>query len=349
MVKNKYKRHAHDWNDVWWKSCPLIPEELIQRLNPLLRQIRRVDEIVERVAVGKGRISDLVNLERILREPLTISEANRTSITLAQPTEVRYALSSLSDEIHLEVHALDGRYPCYLLCRISTGWDMPDTVVDELYVSSRNDFFLDERFTVLLRNGRSRTFLRLSPFRKKLKEWFAKTSAEPPDERTCDEVIEAIASLVLAAAWYEDQRLPFIVADIFELRNFRSALELVAFILGSDLYQVATGIRDGNECVIDFFKHVYENPPLATLLDRLNRYGPEKLAALEDNAQKGFTELNRAFSTFLSTTDMFRELEHIELYKVVLGCFGNLHAVASKEYWTPALERRMSRLSLKID
>ncbi|GAF77085.1 unnamed protein product, partial [marine sediment metagenome] len=309
MGRKKRRKKTYYWNNIWRKPSSLTHKELLEQLDPLLVQFKRVDEIVVKVAQGEGHVADLVDLERILKEPIQMPCSQGKPIILAQPTTVWSELSSLSRDLHLEIHSIKGQYPCYLLCRVSTGWDTPDTVLEQLYVSSQNDFFPDKRFTILLRNGRSRTFLYLSPFREKLKEHLAKAWTEIPDEDECDEILETIAKLVLAAAWYEDQRLPFFVADIFELKHFRSALELVAFVLGSDLYQVASEIQDGNKIVIDFFNHIYENLPLARLLEWLNCHGAGNSSDLESAARKDFAELNRAFSTFLSSTDMLCDLE----------------------------------------
>lgn len=345
MGKKKRKKRARTWGYAWWEKPALSREELLGRVEPLLAQIRRADEIVARIVRGEGRVADLVGLGEVLKEPFALSGSGETRLMLAQPADVRSALNSLSQELHLEVHAVDGQYPCYLVCRISTDWDAPDTILEELHVSgARNDFFPDRRFTILLRGGRSRTFLRLSPFREKLRQRLAETWGEPPDEKACDDVVEAVATLVLAAAWYEDQRLPFHVADVFGLKQFRTALELVGFVLGSDLYQVATAIRDGNEDVVEFFDHVYENRPLASLLERLNRRGVESLSGLENAAREVFVELNQAFSAFLSTTDALGGLERIELYKTVLGCFSNLREVADRDQWTPVLEESVRTL-----
>ncbi len=259
-------------------------------------------------------------------------------MALVRPGDVRNALQDLSRELHLEIHAMSDRFPCYLLCRVSTDWDAPDAVVDELYVSSRNDFFPDERFVVLMRAGRSRTFLRLSVFRDKLREHLAVCSANEVDEQECDEILEATAKLVFGAAWYEDQRLPFHVADVFGLEKFRAALELVAFILGSDLYKVTTAIRDGEDLVTDFFEHVYENRPLAEVMRQLHLGGTCDISKLEEEATAAFVKLNRVFSSFLSTTETLCDLEGLELYKIVLGCFYNLRQVADRDMWTPALE-----------
>ena len=42
-----------------------------------------------------------------------------------------------------------------------------------------------------------------------------------------------------------------------------------------------------------------------------------------------------AFSTFLSSTNMLRDLEELELYKTILGSFNNLREISSLQYWTP--------------
>ena len=121
-------------------------------------------------------------------------------------------------------------------------------------------------------------------------------------------------------------------------------MELVGFVLGSDLYQIASGIKNDNEDVIGFFDFVYENKPLAHLLDKLNRGDTENLTELEDAARAGFVDLNQAFSTFLSTNDALRDLERLELYKIVLGCFSNLPEIVGKDYWNKELKQAIQAI-----
>lgn len=339
------RRHRWARGNTWWTAPPPSHKELLQRLAPLLTQIRRVDGIVAKISKGEGRVADLVDLEQVLEEPFSVAGTKQKSVQLSQPSDLRIALSTLSQELHLEVHAMDGKYPCYLLCRVTTDWDAPDTVLEDLHISSvANDFFPDERFTVLLRHGRSRVFLRLSPYREKLRKHLADTSLKEPSDWECDDVLQSVATLVLAAAWYEDQRLPFYVADVFGLHQFRAALEQVGFVLGSQLYQVTTALQDEGETTINFFDHVYENQHLARLIERLACHGVEDPSRLETASREAFVALNQAFSVFLSTTDTLKDLERLELYKIVLGNFGRLHEIADRTHWTPVLDQAVQAI-----
>lgn len=341
QTRKRKPRRRDAWPNAWWSTPEVPPEELAMLLDPLITQLRRVDAISNRIASGEGRVADLVKLEKLLKEPFSLGQYPRKKARLNQPAELRTALSQISRELHLEIHATKRSFPSYLLCRVTTAWDTPDTVLDDLYVSDRqHDFFVwDDRFTILQRHGRSRVFIRLSPYRKKVRQHLAESSSEEPTDRDCDDVLESAATLVLGAAWYEDQGLPFHVADVFGLSEFRSALEQAAFILGSDLYQVATALQDDGETIVNFFEHVYDNRHLAHLVKRLALRGVRDLSRLESTAREAFVELNAAFSTFLSTTDAIRDLERLELYKIVLGNFGRLHDVAGCDYWTSNLER----------
>jgi len=342
MSRHRRRRTADNWKD-WWEEQPPTRDVLLERLSPLVSHMQHVDDITTRIQRGNGCVRDLVDLEKTLTEQFSIPGLNHKPVCLVQPVELRSALSYLSRGLHLEVHAVD-QYPCYLLCRISTNWGSPDTVLDELYVSTQHDFFPDGRFTTLLRAGQSRTFLRLSSFRQKLLENLTREWGESPDEHECDEVLETVAKLVLASAWYEDQRLPFVVADIFNLKGFRSATELATFILGSDLCAVAASLQERGEDVISFFRQVYENVPLADVLEALGRRGAVNTMNVETAARQAFASLNEAFSAFVSRTNQLRDLECLELYKVLLGCFGNLPAVAGKEYWTRDLEASIQQI-----
>lgn len=115
-------------------------------------------------------------------------------------------------------------------------------------------------------------------------------------------------------------------------------------MLGSDLYQIASGIRDEHEDVIEFFNHIYENTPLTQLLKQQSHRDIENLAGFEAGARDAFLELNQAFSAFLSTTGALRDLDHLELYKIVLGGFGNLHEIAGRKNWTASLEQAVQAI-----
>jgi hypothetical protein len=334
MSRKKRRKKAQSWDYGWWEELRPSREEVLHRVEPLVSQIRRVDAVVDKIARGKARVAELVDLEQILREPISMAGSGQPPVSLSQPVGVRSALSSIARELHLEVQAVEGQYPCYLLCRISDSWDSPDTVLEELHLSTvRNELFVDRRFLVLMRNGRSRTFLRMSSFRTALRRHTAETGGEAADDEACDDILEAVARLVLDAAWYEDQRLPFAVADVFQLGSLRSALEVVGFILGSDLYHVAAYLQD-DEDITGFVEHVHKNRPLASLLRQLQHRGAENLTNLETEARQAFIKLNQAFSAFMSEREILRDLEHLELYKIVLGSFGNLREIAHRKHWT---------------
>ena len=318
-------------------------------LKPLMSHISEVDSVVENIRCGNGCVRDLQKLEKALQHPFLIPGRNSIQVALVRPRDVRFALQDFSQELHLEVHAMPDRFPCYLLCRVSTDWDAPDTVIDELHASSRNDFFPDERFVVLMRGGRSRTFLRLSSYRDRLREHLAGCAGDEADEQKCDEILQSAAKLVLGAAWYEDQRLPFHVSDIFGLERFRAALELLAFVLGSDLYKITTALRDGEDKVIEFFDQVYDNRPLAKVLRRLHVGEALDISEVEQKATIEFVRLNKVFSSFLSTTEAVRDLEGIELYKIVLGWYYNLEEVADRKSWMPALEEAVHMVEAQAE
>jgi len=318
-------------------------DDVLQGLQPLLVQIRRVEEVLERIRRGEGTVGDLGVLERRLCEPVVLKgTCSDRTVSLVQPQAVRGALQGMGRELHLEVHAMPDRYPCYLLCRLGADWDAPDTVVEELHVSPRNDFFPDERFVILSRRGRSRTFLRLSIFRDRLRRRLAGTVRYALED-TCDRVLESAAKLVFGSAWYEDQRLPFHVSSVFGLTRFRWAVELVGFALGTDLYGVSTALRDCQR-VLEFFENIYDNRPLARLLGQLARRRPSRLSRLEDAARRAFVRLNDCFAEFLGTTDALRGLGRCCLYQVVLAHFFDLAEVAPPAAWTPALEARIRRI-----
>lgn len=348
MARRKRQKRRSTWKYGWYNRPAPSGEVLIEQLQPLLSQVQKVDCITETIRRGEGCLGDLQALTQCLAESFSLPASDRKKVALIRPADIRNSLFDIKRDLHLETHALD-KFPSYLLCRIDTDWDTPDTIVEELYLSPRNDFFPDERFVVLMRTGRSRTFLRLSLFRDRLIEHLAACSEEDAGEEECDEILQAVAKLVIGAAWYEDQRLPFHVADVFGLGKFRAALELVAFILGSDLYKVSTYLRHSGDKVIEFFEQVYDNESLAKLLKQLHLIGKTDISRLEEIATKSFVRLNAAFADFLSTSGALCNLEDLELYRIVLGCFYNLREVADRDTWTPVLEEASGRVEVEAE
>lgn len=345
MSKKKRRKPSQLWSYGWWESPTISRQQLLEHLEPLLERLRRVDAIVLKILSGKGYVRDAVDLGTLLGEPFSIGDSTAKTLRLTDFAAVRTQLSSLSSDLHFEVHAVQGRYPSYFLCRVSTGWEEPDVILEDLYVSpTGTDYSGDRHFTILMRNGRSRTFLRLSTFREILIRWLTAECGKAPDCETCDDILETIATLVLAAAWYEDQQLPFHTADVFGLKQFRTALEMVGFVLGSDLYQVAARIREEPNHVIGFFTHVHPSPALATVLKKMEHATAAKLGELESRCRDMFVQLNQAFSAFLSTCGCLRNLEHLELYKIVLGCYAHLQEVASDKHWTTELQKAVQDL-----
>ena len=113
MSRKKRRKHAQAWDYAWWEEPKPNREELLRRVEPLVAQIRRVDEVVDKIAQGEGRVADLVGLEQILVQPIAVGGSSRQPVTLSQPAGVRSALSFIARELHLEVQAVDGQYPCY--------------------------------------------------------------------------------------------------------------------------------------------------------------------------------------------------------------------------------------------
>ena len=349
--RRRKKRRQKSWN-AWWTSSygsgnDLTRTELRQQLWPLTETFECIDAMAAQVRRGGAHVGDLQELQKILLQPITIRNRN---LALMDPAGIRNVLSDLCSDLHLEVHAMPDQFPCYLVCVISRHWDGPDIVLDELYLSPRNCFFPDSRFVMLSRNGRSRLFLRLSIFRDKVREYLQHHQDETSIDEESDDLLDEVGLLVLGAAWYEDQRLPFHVSDVFGLNNLRSAMELLGFILGSDLYKVKTALlEDDRVNVIDFFEHIYTNRPLAKLLKDMSEDKFINFTKLEERAKKAFTNLNAAFSDFLSTTDVLQDLQNFPLYKIILGLFFNLREVADRTFWRPKLKEAINFIEKNAD
>ena len=351
MGRRKKKKRKQNYWSQWWtfnyrERDEFTRSELLELLLPLMNTFKRVDTMAEQFRCGGAYVSDLQKIQEVLSQPI---EIQKRRFTLLAPHMARTALYHLCDDLHLEVHAMPDQFPCYFLCKISRHWDGPDIVLDELYLSPRNCFFPDSRFVMLSRNGRSLLFLRLSLFRDRVYEYIQASQEEIEADEECNEILNNVGLLVLGAAWYEDQRLPFHVSDVFGLDNFRSAMELVGFILGSDLYKVATALRDESKYVIDFFEHIYVNRPLAQLLRDISQSKFINFAKLEGKAKEVFLNLNIMFSNFLSTTDVLDDLERFPLYKIILGFFFNLREIADRSFWRPKFEEAIDLIESSAD
>lgn len=297
-----------------------------------------------RLVRGQGFGRDLAALGAALSQPFVLGTPGRSPHTLQQPVRLKDALRDISPQLHLEVQRVHGQYPCYLLARLSRDWDAPDTVLEELFVSSSHDFFEDERFVILMRGGRSRTFLRMAPFRRRVAEQLTDAEDGPDAGRACDEILDAVASLVFEAAWDQDEQLPFRVADVLGLRRFREALELLGFVLGSDLPRVATALREGGALAMQFFRRVYVHRPMSILLRIVRRGRGRSFVSLEERARDAFAELSRAYLALLNMKGALKGLEDLELYRIVLGFYGRLEHVAAADFRTAELDAALRRV-----
>jgi hypothetical protein len=103
-------------------------------------------------------------------------------VSLVKPAELRDALHWISTDLHLEIHQYKDLLPCYLLGRVRRHWSA-DHLLDEMYVSPRNDFFLDACFVTLKQGGHPQGALRLSGLRARTLRGSARTAADVTPKR----------------------------------------------------------------------------------------------------------------------------------------------------------------------
>lgn len=334
------------WGSNYWDEKSLTHNELADQLMPLTQSLQKVDDMAAKFRLGGARVGDLQELQRVLLNAVNIE---KKKFSLVNPESIRNVIYDMCDDLHLEIQEMPDQFPCYLLCIVSRRWDGPNIVLHELHLSPRNCFSPDRRFIMLFRSGRTRLFLRLSIFRDRLYEHLQGHEEQMDFDEECDDILDKVGALVLGAAWYEDQRLPFHVSDVFGLENFRSVMELLGFILGTDLYKVKTALREDADSTIDFFEHVYVNRPLARLLRSMSQPEFINFSELEKKAGEAYKKLNIAFSDFLATGNALDDLERFPLYKIVLGFFFNLNEVANKRFWKPNLEEAISAVESEAD
>jgi len=333
------------WDDTYWsRRRRRSKSELLALLAPLIRQLERVDGLTARFRSGAACVADLGRLNDLLAQEFTLLEDGRPrKVSLVKPPELRDALHWISTDLHLEIHQYKDLLPCYLLGRVRRHWSA-DHLLDEMYVSPRNDFFLDACFVTLKQGGHPQVALRLSGLRARTLALLGADGGGRDPEAVCDEVLEAVGNLVFNAAWYEDQRLALRVAEVFSLGHFRSTLELVAYTLGADLHRVAADLGTAPALTARFFDEVYENAYLSRVLAHLRARNVPDLSRLEDVARAEFERLNALFGVFLGTRKAIRDLERVRRHAGVLGFYFNLPEVASPAYWTPACRRAVARV-----
>ena len=115
-------------------------------------------------------------------------------------------------------------------------------------------------------SGHETHHLRVSPFRASLLKSLKSLAPEAADAEA-DRRLYRIGNLVLRAAWHDDQRLAMSAAQHFRLPAFQQAIELVYLCLSGDLSELRVAAAE--PAVTEFFRKVYPQPAIATLLDRL--------------------------------------------------------------------------------
>lgn len=304
----------------------LSEEEKGRALKPLIRQIERWDRRRIRLEQAGGDLADLEKMALILHQPFRIRTRYGTSeCRLSDPGGVRRDLLDLDPDLHLEVKQTATRMPVYYLCRRQRDfWSQYSLVVEDYYLSPGYPL-QDERFVKLMSGGHENCYLRLSPFRQPLRELLSATDSATA--RDPDRVLRQVGKHVFQAAWHDDQRFAFAVADQFGLHAFRQAIELLYLCLGSELCELRGGVR---EDVLIFFRHIYPQPVLHAFLQGLGHLDGGGLNAVARCAGDFYGVLLRAFGHFLGIELWWPPgSAALPLFKLMTANYGRLRALGS--------------------
>ena len=326
--------------------------DLHEAVDPLIRQIRAYDEYRQNFEKQGGAIKDLATLSIILSKEMCLEGCyGQTKVALTDPGAVRSALYDIDYGLHLQVRELRSGMPCYYLCRTKDIYfsDYNSLVIEDLYCSPGYPM-PDKRFVRLMKTGKEKSFLRLSPFRKIIEKTLQDNKNQDlSTERETDKILYNIGRYVLSPAWHEDQFPGIQAADHFELARIPRAIELLYLNLSGELCELRSRI---DSAMLDFFKNTYPQPAIFDFLKKLKDLNGAELNELPKEGLKNYVNLQKAFSHFLCIEIPWgKRKSKIPLNILLLGNFSRLDLVGkalnnSKEA-VPA-KKRLEKEAQKI-
>jgi len=272
---------------------------LHKAVDPLKRQIETYDEYRQKLEKHGGTIQDLPALSMILSREICLEGCyGETNVALTDPIKVRSALHDIDYDLHLQVRELPSGMPGYYLCRIKDVYfsDYNSLVIEDLYCSPGYPM-PDKRFVRLMKGGKEKSFLRLSPFREIIKEKIQnKKKKDRAIERETDKILFDLGRYVMGPAWHEDQFPGMQAADHFGLTWFPKVIELLYLDLSGELCELRSRIDTD---MLDFFKNTYPQPAIFDFLTKLMDLNGAELNELPKEGLKNYVRLQKAFSHFL--------------------------------------------------
>jgi len=214
--------------------------------------------------------------------------------------------------------------PVFYICRIRRDhWSEYSLIVEDLYMSPGYSI-VDDRFVKLMSAGHENYFLRLSQFRRQLQK-HNRTRKETGSQKI-DDFLYELGRYVLQAAWHEDQRLGFLVADLLRLPEFFQAVELLYLCLSAELCELRGAVNSNLRL---FFEKIYPQPAILAFLDILTDLEGDMLNTLPLHAIRLYSNLSIAFSKFLATeVSWSTQKSKTPLWKILYANFSRLETVA---------------------
>jgi hypothetical protein len=295
-------------------------EETVSRINPLVRHLVAVDTARLDLFQKSVSISKLLEYNDLLLKPVKIGGNLRGQEIKLPDQDVGRKMAHVGLwDIKLSVRKGRMDFPKYYLCEYRDYFGGNYGIVLTDFYRSQDYQFTDSRFARMVNYGHESNFIRMSSFRPDVNRLISKGNQEKTSE-----ILTKVGSYFLQGAWHEDQMAAWVVSGCFDLENFRQAIEMIYFILGSDFTETRNYFDDDVE---QFFTLVHPRKAFLNMLHTINRSTAEEMQELESVAREWYRTLNKAFSGLLRTEVSWGNIQRMPLYKIIYSNFYRLDKV----------------------
>ncbi|MBT3933433.1 MAG: hypothetical protein HOF35_04160 [Bacteroidetes bacterium] len=286
MQEYRTDYQTHYYGNDYYSSYNYDYRKIMSNLHELRNVLTNYDRLREKLEKEGGNLDTLKHLNYCLTKKIVIDRNYPRDCSL---TEISSIINWLDDyNIYLDVRRMeDTGLPIYLLARAS---ETNDKIIIETFYQSKGYPVIDRRYLKLVHFGKERHFINMSVFRKSAKEIYKL------DDNEIDELLVKIANLYFIPCWHIDQRIPFLISDMFKLKYFKSALELLYLILLGDLSTIRSNY---NSEINVFFKLVYPQKAINRLSKKLNTLNGDGLVDLNRKALIHYKNLQKIFNQLL--------------------------------------------------
>jgi len=312
------------WSEVSGSSHCYTPGDVKDALAPIMARIRDYDRIRVQLEERGGQVKDLLKLKKLLLDNIEFPGRRHDmgNIKLGDRDALRRAVLTLGrGGASIGIRTTPQGFPVYYLCRTSRGyWGERTMILEDLCLSQ--GYPMDDvryvKFTST--SGRERGYLRISPYRFLAR---SSLSEEVADETNVDKLLEKIGRQFFQAAWDDDQRIAFAVADALGMPQFKNAVELLYFCLSSDLSELRNDMTEDMQCFLSGYK-----PEVDAFMQTLSSYDGMGITQLQADAPKLYKRLQKQFSRFIKTEILWGEGGYkVPLYKIIFANFSRLQRI----------------------